>query len=136
MKPTLYKTYRNSNLNHQEIKIMATRKTPKRKAATKAAPKAAGQAAKGLVSSLAKSWKEISAMQIDFAQENADEYFATLRKMADAKNPQESMAVYGRFTVDAVKRQVAQTREIGSVVSNVQKDVAGRLAKLRPGSKS
>ncbi len=116
---------------------MAPKKTTKRKAAKKAAPKATtGQAAKGLVSSLAKSWKEISAMQIDFAQENADEYFATLRQMADAKNPQESMAIYGRFTVDAVKRQVAQTREIGSVMSGVQKDVAGRLAKMRPGSKS
>ena len=109
-------------------------KTTKRKTATKKAPSAASQAS--LVSSLTAGWRHASKRQIDFAQENTTEYFKALRAIANAKDAQESMATIGRFAKDTVKRQTAQAREMGALVSGVQKEVTSRLAKLRPGSRN
>ncbi len=120
---------------------MAEKKTTRRKTTRKAAKStsavsvsAVSAASKGLISSLASGWKEVSRKQIDFAQENTNEYFKTLRDMADAKNPQQSMMIYGRFAAGAVRRQAEQARAIGKVVSGVQKDIAGKIAKIRPSS--
>lgn len=68
----------------------------------------------------------------DYAKQSADEFAATMRRLAAARTPAETFAIQGAFLRDAGERFTARSRVFGDLFVTLAADLARPMGAFGP----
>lgn len=106
---------------------------PAKKTAAKAATTAQkAQTQENILGQLGQTWRAYNLVQINFAEENVKAYFDAMREVVEAKSVGEATKVYGKFAVQAGRRQAEQARTLGKMALETARGVGAQaVSRLR-----
>jgi len=70
----------------------------------------------------AKGWRHVQEVRLQFAQENVNEYFETMKSAYAAKDFAKASEIRSDFAMNSLLRQIEQAREINHVAGKARRD--------------